>query len=225
MVINKYDLPRFHIELIELGGEFVKPEHKKIISEIFEGFVVEQYGARECWPIAYSDQMGRLKISKDVYLDIACDDKQNKKNLIITPLRNYSWPLIKYNIGDEGHIYHEDGNAYVSLNAGRNAIYFTLNNKLYNTILFSGLARNLCTKYGNNTIEQFQIKKISEMELNIDLKIANVSYKDMVINEYAFEISKVFGPEIKIIISEKCMIAPDSKTGKYKEFINLLDDM
>lgn len=221
LVAKKYDLPRVHIELVEIGGEFVKTEYKKVISEVFNGFIVEQYGARECWPIAYSDKKGRLKLSDNVYVDTVYDEKHKKTNLVITPLKNYSWPLIKYNIGDEGHIYYENDNAYVRLSAGRTAVYFKFNNRVYNTILFSGLARNLCAKYNHNVIEQFQIQKISETKLNIDLKMSNIPNKCTILNEYMFEIRKIFGLEVEITVVEKELIEPDCKTGKYKEFVDL----
>lgn len=221
LVVNKYKLPRFHLELVELGGEFVKPEYKKIISSTFDGFIVEQYGSRECWPIAYSDKCGKLKISNDVFMEMLCERDSNKTSIVITPLRNYSWPLIKYNIGDEGKINYENNDAYVNLSAGRTAIYFELNGKTYNTILFSGLARNLCSKYNNNIIEQFQIEKISKKKLNINLKLSNTSNKSIVLDEYSDEVRKIFGTDIEIVITTKDFIKPDSKTGKYKDFVDL----
>ena len=107
----------------------------------------------------------------------------------MTTLKNDSWPMIKYKLGDIGEISYENSIAYINIRQGRKADFFTLNNnRLFNAILFSGLARGVCELFGDMAIMQFQIIKKSEEELDLKIKLANSPNKMKVFDYFKSEI-------------------------------------
>ena len=95
------------------------------------------------------------------------------------------------------------------------------NDRRFNAIIFSGLARAICELYGFNVILQFQIIKKSDYMLDVRLRLNEEANKQEVAQRYKDELHKIVGEDIEINIEEVEYIEPDVRTGKTKEFINL----
>lgn len=223
LVIKKYKLERFSFEFIELSGEYVSEEHKKVIEEVFECHTANQYGCREYWPIAYSNLQGKLEIIKDnVYIEKIYNEEHGSNEIVITLLKNSTWPLVRYRLEDLGNYIFENSSIYLTLERGRKADFFILaENRRFNAIIFSGLARSICELYDNNVILQFQIVKESKKTLSVKLKLNEEADKQEVMDRYKAELQKIVGDDIHINIQEISYIEPDKITGKTKEFIDL----
>ena len=90
------------IEFIELSGETVEEYHINTLKKFFKCPIGNHYGCREVWPIACECNYGVLHILEDHVYCETINNKydQNAGELCITALNQYSFPYIRYNIGD-----------------------------------------------------------------------------------------------------------------------------
>lgn len=223
LVVKKYSLQPYSFEFIELSGEYVNEEHKKVIEEVFQCKTANQYGCREYWPMAYSNLAGDLEVIKDnIFIEQIYNEEHQKNELVITLLKNQTWPLLRYRLEDLGECIFENSNILLNLERGRKADFFMFsNNRRFNAIIFSGLARSICEIYGKNVILQFQvIKPMQQNKLHVKLRLGEGN-KDEVMERYKKEVQKIVGNDIEIEVESIDYILPDNKTGKTKEFINL----
>ena len=109
--VKRYNLPKLDsIKYIELTGEILRDEVRKLIIETFDCKIANQYGANEFNSIAYECPYGNMHImTSNVYVEvldkagnILTDDREGK--LYITTKTNTAMPLIRYGIGDTGKI-------------------------------------------------------------------------------------------------------------------------
>jgi len=109
--VKRYNLPKLDsIKYIELTGEILRDEVRKLITETFDCKIANQYGANEFNSIAYECPYGNMHImTSNVYVEvldkagnIITDDREGK--LYITTKTNTAMPLIRYGIGDIGKI-------------------------------------------------------------------------------------------------------------------------
>lgn len=172
--------------------------------------------------MAYSDTSARLQVVTDnIFMEQIYNSEHRKCELLITLLKNNTWPLIRYRLEDLGELCFENEKVYINLFQGRKAEFFILGeNKRFNAIVFSGLARAVCELYGYNAIYQFQIIKTGRWELKIKLRLNERSEAD-VMDRYQQEIQKIIGSDINIVVERVAYIEPDPVTGKTKEFIEL----
>ena len=88
---------RVRIPFITLTAEGVSPEQRRRISEAFEANVTSWYGAREHgWIAAECPSQHRLHINVAGHILEVGDAGQ----LLVTDLRSYAMPLIRYELGD-----------------------------------------------------------------------------------------------------------------------------
>lgn len=221
LAVQKYHLQEFKFEFIELSGEYVNPEHQRVIEEVFGCKTANQYGCREYWPMAYSDFAGNLPVITDnIFIEQIYNEEHGKNEILITLLKNNSWPLVRYRLEDLGELKFQDSQVLLSLERGRKADFFTFSgDRRFNAIIFSGLARSVCEIYGETVILQFQVIKEKKDSLTIYLRLADVTRTD-VAERYTEEIRKIVGNDIELSVQIVDYIAPDNKTGKTKEFIN-----
>lgn len=69
-VIKEYNLPRYSFDLVELTGEFLDEDKKKLMEDVFGCIIANQYGAREFWTIAYGCDNSKLHVNENsVFLE------------------------------------------------------------------------------------------------------------------------------------------------------------
>ena len=225
-VIKEHNLPRYHFDLIELTGEFLDNEKKKIIEEVFNCRIANQYGAREFWTIAYGCYNSTLHLNdQSVFVEEVYDEGTKTSELLVTSLKNYSWPLIRYKIGDCGKIKANDCNCgnqlsyTLELKRGRVSEVCQLGNAKLSRTLFSYIVRNINEAAGFLIIKQYQIIKVSNMKIEIKL-VGLEDYNEKIHETFLAELKKyVDDVQIKVIFVD--YIPPDNNTGKVKEFMCL----
>ena len=148
-------------------------------------------------------------------------NKEHDKNeILITLLKNNSWPLVRYQLEDLGQLSFDNSRVLLYLERGRKADFFTFSgNRRFNAIIFSGLARSICEIYGQNVIIQFQVIKEKKDKLLVKLRLSDCNQSE-VMERYIEEIRKIIGNDINLSVQLVDYIAPDNKTGKTKEFID-----
>ncbi|MFA5125792.1 MAG: phenylacetate--CoA ligase family protein [archaeon] len=163
---------------------------KKTIEETFNCKVYNRYGSREVGGIACSNKnFNKLKISFwHNYLEIL--NKKNKTfgKVILTPLNNYSMPLIRYDIGDIA----VKGKNTLNLNKikGRDVgLIKTTDGKLIDGEFFTHLF------YYKYWVEKFQViqKSVNRIQISI---VGKKNVFDM--KNIELDIKKVMGKECVI---------------------------
>ena len=225
LTAKQNNLTQYHFELVELTGEFVKEEHYKTIKEVFGGYVVNQYGCREYWPMAFSDFEGNLEAQTDnIFFEEIYNEKYNTNELLITTLKNDAWPLVRYRIGDFGSLKFIGEKVTVNLKRGRTADFFSMaGGNYFNAIVFSGVSRAICEIYGYNVILQYQFVKEAQDLLVGYVKLNLQCNKKEVMLRFSKELNRIIGDAIRMKLVESDYICPDSKTGKTRDFKNNCD--
>jgi len=88
------------LKLITVTSEPATEAMRAKITEAFGVPAVVEYGASECGVIASQWPDGQLRVREDVVLVETLPDDDGRYQLVITPLYNPSFPLIRYAIGD-----------------------------------------------------------------------------------------------------------------------------
>lgn len=96
--MEKYDMVATSVIMIELNGELCSEYEERTIKKVWNVPIMDNYGARETWPIAFRCQYGKFHVSDNIYIS---DDEGE---LLVTSLIKKCQPLIKYKLGDIGKV-------------------------------------------------------------------------------------------------------------------------
>jgi phenylacetate-CoA ligase len=80
-----------------------EPVDKEAISEIEQAFsapVVTEYGSVDCGHIAHHWPDGTLRVREDVQFVETVRQDSLSNGIVVTPLRNFAYPLLRYDLGD-----------------------------------------------------------------------------------------------------------------------------
>ncbi len=219
------------LEFIELNGEFVPPEQLAYIRRVFRCKVADHYGSREFWTLAYSCADDELHIlDRRVFIESVERAETGGSELVVTSLTNLAWPLIRYRLGDLGEVVPPDAtcaqpDSYrLRIRRGRRADYFTLGNgRVFNAIVFSGIARAMSQDPRTPAIYQYQVRKVSETRLTVRLCLGSRDSIQVatVLKGYDAELRKVVGSDVHLDYEVVDTIVPDPRTGKVKDFVDL----
>lgn len=169
------------IDFIETTSQVLLEDEKRDIESILGCKVVNNYGCREVWNIAY-ETAGDSKLyvnNENVIVELYSDegDKITEDgclgNVVITSLVHRIFPIIKYCIGDSARMFHdEQGKEYLVLEQGRDFEKIK-GTPYFGTLVFRTVLRTLSYKYGINDINRIRIvqKEIREMDVYLDKEI------------------------------------------------------
>lgn len=95
------------VDYIECNGAFISTEERILYEKMFNCKVLNNYGCREVWSIAYANSSDYLSINDNsVYLELLDDQEQpitkmnEVGNICLTSLHLQTMPFIRYKIGD-----------------------------------------------------------------------------------------------------------------------------
>lgn len=227
LVVKENNLPRYQFDLVEVTGEYLDWEKRLLIEEVFNCKIANLYGAREFWLLAYGCHHGNFHVNnRSVFIESVFNEQYNNYELLITSLKNDSWPLIRYRIGDLGILKKNEcrcniENPYIlDLHRGRASDYCQINDVRFSIALFSFTARKINEKANKNIIKQHQVIKMDSEHLQINI-VGDKNCKDFIEKEYKTELEKIAGT-VHLNIQFTDNIPPDHQTGKVKEYIELL---
>ncbi len=188
------------------------------IKKAFHCNVLNVYGSREMGDMAYEDVEGQgLSVFQHShYLEVINKENSPFGDIIVTSLNNYSFPFIRYKIGDlsEGFINNSKSNLnYIKLKniVGRETgIFKTKAGKYIPPEFFIHMVGVV---YNTGFIKQFQV--IQKDFTTIVVKIILENKKDeQMLAKIDTSIKKVMGQDCKVEFDFVDVIAP-SKSGKY----------
>ena len=105
------EVKQIDIKFIEITGAKLYKEDEELVRKVFKCPIVNQYGCREAWYIAYQCPCGNLHVNTDnLLIDIIDKNgriitQENKiGEVIVTNLYAKTMPFIKYYLGDYASI-------------------------------------------------------------------------------------------------------------------------
>jgi phenylacetate-CoA ligase len=155
--------PLNHFFVFEPSGETLTNKMRKSIIKSFNCKIFNRYGLAEFGIVAYDFSSSGDSL---FILDSEAYVESDSNRIIITGLRNFSTPLIKYDTGDLGSIFSNDDGYFLYDIKGRVHDNFEVNGKTYLTHTIQDIIDN---RIGDINFFQIKItKKLPIMYLYVD---------------------------------------------------------
>lgn len=227
-VHKSFDIKIRKIKFIELNGEMVFEYQKRYIEEVFQCPVVNHYGSREFWGIAYECRYHNLHIFEEsVFVEILDDcnkphlcDKEGE--LVITGLLCSAMPFIRYKIGDIGKIVASNCdcgscNRILELLGGRTSDYIIGNKgELRSSMIFAHIVS--CINQSSIIILQFQVVQIDINDFVVYLVVAEDIESNNIEQKFYEMAKRLIHKEINIKFQYTNFIKNDIN-GKFRYFV------
>ncbi len=99
-------LPAGHVRAAWVGGEMLFDRQRELFEQVFGAPLRNLYGSRECEAVAAECREGSLHVNPRYVLEATPVDGLEKGQgaLLVTDLFNSVTPLLRYQIGDLGHV-------------------------------------------------------------------------------------------------------------------------
>ena len=167
-ILQEFDLKNETIKYIELAGEFIDSRTREFIESVFEAKVINHYGMRENWCIAYECSCGKLHVCDNVFVE---NDKSGE--LIVTNTVLNTMPIIRYKTGDIGRVEYEEckcGNngAVLYLLGGRVGQIISGNKNVLGDIFFKRLFSRIFVD-GFEGIRFYNVEQHTEKKFKIKI--------------------------------------------------------
>jgi phenylacetate-CoA ligase len=157
--------------LVEYTADHMFENERRSAEEVFGSPVISGYGARECGGMAAECRRGNLHWSADHALceivrpDGSAVSEHEVGDLVVTPMRNFAMPFIRYRIGDRLSFSNEGCDCGVTLpvvhlHAGRaSEIITTSACSSVSSVVFDFINRVDLVKAGVRGIRQFLVEQ------------------------------------------------------------------
>lgn len=210
------------IETIITSSETLQESQRKVIEEVFEHPVFDEYSSREFMIAGECDHHRGLHINEELLLleildkyDQPCGYEENGR-IIITDLFNYGFPFIRYEIGDEGSMLTSEkcrcGRTLKRLKnvSGRSSDNIRINGKAITTVFFPGFFKTIYE------VEAFQVLVYPDA-LTICV-ILREDADNSIINDLDHRLNAIFDNKIPLTIkkSSKLIREPNGKVKSIK---------
>ena len=216
-------LENLNLKMVKYTSENMDMEGRGVVEETFCCPVVSEYGAAETGIISFQCPVGSHHIMSDCvhveYLDI--DGANNDyKEIVVTDLNNYSFPIIRYRIGDLVVPTNKKCSCglpfpLIEKVQGRVSETFSIDGKKkYHSIIFYYIMKGLSDR--NKGLIQFRVIQ----------KARKIFCYQLIGNNTGSEIKKYLesktkqelGDDISVEI-EYVEVLPREKSGKLRDFI------
>lgn len=228
---ERYQLKKIEsIKYIELSGEVLSDSLRKIIEKNFYCYVANQYGAHEFNSIAYECPYKNMHVMTGNVFVESIKKIQGKEELVITTKTNSVMPLIRYRIGDFGHIdcdskcQCKNDSPILHLSAGRTNDWIICENgeRINAYVLIQAMDYvNQCL---DGDIKQFQIIQKSFTEFIIHVVIAeeyNEKELTNIFQDCVLE-KRLHNAKFKFVVHDQ--LIPDREVGKLVCFKSLIKE-
>lgn len=212
------------LKYIELNGETVQANTQKYIQNYFNVATSNLYGSIEFNGIALSCPKGKLHVlDENVWVE------SHNGELLVTSLSNKLMPLIRYRIGDQGHIKNEIcgcgvASYIVSDLNGRNSENIIINDRCIPKSIFSRLIEEMNTI--TERVKQYQIivspndsivylKLLVETQFERELQISKKFFLDKLYS-FTSNIDNI-GYDISFVNDTSCFLR--EKNTKLQEIV------
>lgn len=173
-VLTKY-VVEHNIDLTQIKAVFTTSEHltedyRKLIEDTYQCRVMDCYGAKDAGMNAYEIQRGKYHVGYNVITELVDCIDDNIGTVLTTNLLNYSFPLIRYQFGDDVTFTEETAGyngKVISHVVGRTSDVMRLSN-----------GHNLTSTGFSMIIKQFdviafEIEQIGDLEVKLKLQVSD----------------------------------------------------
>lgn len=156
---------------IECNGAYISEKEMDTYADIFNCKIVNNYGTRELWNIAYGTQNERMEINPDVIIELIDEEGNiiNKANvvgrIVATSLKLRTMPFVRYYIGDLAYFVENTEKRMIRILPGRSRIFGT---KIYGNQFFRDVIIDLMQVYNLKKIESVNIKEVKNGEFIVN---------------------------------------------------------
>ncbi|KON27198.1 hypothetical protein AC481_05565 [miscellaneous Crenarchaeota group archaeon SMTZ-80] len=224
---NNLDGKSLCLKIIISTSEVLYQHQKDLIEATFSCKVIQEYGCAEAGIIAFECPQGNMHIStENVYVEFISEGKHvsNEKpgEVIVTVLKNYAMPLIRYKVGDlatpsSGHCPCGRKLPIVHSVDGRESdMLITPDGNHLHSEIFAYINRRLMDKGGG--IKEFRITQRNKEELFVKIVKSN-KYDNQYIDFFVEQIRSFVGKKMKIYV-EYVNSIPLEKSGKKRYFVS-----
>ena len=168
-ILTKY-VAKHNIDLTQVDAVFTTSEHltddyRELIEKTYKCHVMDCYGAKDAGMSAYEIKRGKYHVGYNVITELVDCIDENSGTVLTTNLLNYSFPLLRYQFGDDV-TFTDDICGYngkvISHVVGRTSDVMRLSN-----------GHNLTSTGFSMIIKQFDVKAFEIVQLGeLDVKLS-----------------------------------------------------
>ena len=209
------------IKAVFTTSENLTDAYRSLMENTYQCKVVDCYGARDAGITAYESSRGVYEVGYNVIAEIVDEFEENSGSLLTTNFLNYSFPLIRYQFGDEVELAKDDEDTgyngqVIRRVFGRTSDVMRLGNGHHLTATgFSMIMKEF-------DVVAFEFKKIDETELVLRIQPVKGLYsqEQEALIRQTFE--KYIGKECKLSFEyvEKFDTMPNGKRRYFYNEIN-----
>lgn len=194
-VLTRYPVTFPSLKVIENNGSYMSDEERNDIAKRYNCTVVDNYGCREVWTIAFGCKENYMHVNEGNILFEIIDDSGNEitetditGNVVVTSLSQYAMPYIRYSTGDlaqyvEGNCPCGNCSRRIRIIPGRDYIIGT---NIYGNIHFRSVIRSVLCK-DVKKFDSLSVRQTNVYEFNVYI---NAKYdKEERVERYFKEIS------------------------------------
>lgn len=221
--IRQNDFPVPVIKGIYSTAEILYPTQRKLLEDVFDTKVFDQYGCREIPGIACECKYGNMHIMTEMaYVESVKDNGEDTGRLIITSLVNQAMPLIRYEVGDTGNLKEgscECGLPYPIMEMGMcrsNDIIKTKSGKHIYPSYFVHLMDEF------DFVKQYQFRQVSidKVDLHVVTNVSDECFSVM-LKKITAKIQSDYSNELDLMMIKDTEICKTT-SGKYRFVISEL---
>lgn len=102
--VKTHNIDLTQVQAVYTTSENLTDEYRDLIEQTYDCYVVDCYGARDAGITAYETKYHHYEVGYNVIAEIINPIEANTGTLLTTNFLNYSFPLIRYQFGDEVEI-------------------------------------------------------------------------------------------------------------------------
>ncbi|RRG24125.1 phenylacetate--CoA ligase family protein [Ancylomarina euxinus] len=218
-LMEKRGIIHKNLKMIKGTSEKIYPHYQDVVKKVFGHKIISEYGAAETGIIAFECSKGNMHINMEgVYVET---DENNE--IIVTNLHSYSFPIIRYKLGDSVVLAPRNKKCKCGLQHpiieeinGRVGKSILGENKKYPSLTLYYVFKNIYLKHKVQI--NYQAHQVEKGKLDIWLKEeVSDKMKDLIL----VEAHKYFDTDIDLNILHRTNFREQS--GKLRDFITTID--
>jgi len=212
---NKYKFE--NIKLVKGTSEKIYDNYHKIVKDVFGLKMTSEYGAAEAGIIAFECPEGNMHIAMENVIVEVVDEK-----IVITNLHSYSFPIIRYELGDYVKLSNKKCNCgrehlIIEEVTGRIGQKIVGYHKEYPSLSLYYIFKNIALQYNLQLAYFASQYKIGELKIDVIVQ----DYDKNIIKQYIYEeANKYFKDDI--VLSIRFTDKIEHKNKKTKDFESYL---
>jgi phenylacetate-CoA ligase len=215
---NGLDTSHLNLKLVKGTSEKIHEHYHDEVQKAFGQKMVSEYGAAEAGIIAFECPSGSMHLNME-----GCIVEEEDGEILVTNLNAYSFPIIRYKLGDSIVLEDEQFECPCGMNhrvlrevTGRVGKRVFGKSKTYPSLVFYYVFKNLYLDAGISVNGQFVQKKKGHLLMKVEQVLTNE-----IRARINAELESYFGADMAWELEESAVV--HTMDGKRKDFISEVD--